>query len=58
MVLTFYPFFFLIQTSLKDNPQFYHRSDDTTSFAANGVAVDSSGRNRPGTYGGSTDGLY
>ena len=24
VVLTFYPFFFLIQTSLKDNPQFYH----------------------------------
>jgi ABC-type glycerol-3-phosphate transport system permease component len=24
VVLTFYPFFFLVQTSLKDNPQFYH----------------------------------
>ena len=24
VALTFYPFFFLVQTSLKDNPQFYH----------------------------------
>jgi ABC-type glycerol-3-phosphate transport system permease component len=24
VALTFYPFFFLLQTSLKDNPQFYH----------------------------------
>jgi ABC-type glycerol-3-phosphate transport system permease component len=25
VAMTFYPFFFLIQTSLKDNPQFYHQ---------------------------------